>query len=81
MRAAAEDGDAAAFQRADREPGVVTRDAGLRKAGQVGIGDRRALDGACQRAEAGPEDQAELDGLGSGARARDVCGFGHVSVP
>jgi hypothetical protein len=62
MGAAAEDGDALAFELAHDEVGAVARDAGVGEARQVGIGDGVAVDALRQMAEAGAEDEAHRTG-------------------
>jgi hypothetical protein len=80
MLSRAEDRDADAFKRADMQVRVVARDADMREAGQVGVGNRHALHLMRDMAEAGAEDQPQGHGFGTGAGADLVgkgCGIGH----
>ena len=61
MLARAEHGDAHAFQIADHQMGVVARNADMRKARQIGVGDCCALHRLGQMAQTRAEDQAEFD--------------------
>ena len=68
MRPPAEDGDADPFKVANDQLGVVPRDAGMRKAGQVGVIDGHALHSVRQMAKARAKDQPQPHRGGTRAR-------------